>query len=100
MSLCFILLDYIKSYKTGGMCSWSMYIYNDIIMFYTCRLYKVIGPAACGVGVCILIAAVMYYFCYGLSDTTRSRHQSVRRILKFTLHGCLYFSIISVNQAV
>lgn len=40
-------------------------------------LYKVIGPAACGVGVCILIAAVMYYFCYGVSNVTRSRHQSV-----------------------
>lgn len=37
-------------------------------------LYKVIGPAACGIGICILIAAVMYYFCYGLANTTRPRH--------------------------
>ncbi|VDI57709.1 uncharacterized protein LOC143045852 [Mytilus galloprovincialis] len=39
-------------------------------------LYKVIGPAACGIGICVLIAAVMYYFCYGLANTTRPRHQS------------------------
>lgn len=39
-------------------------------------LYKVIGPAACGIGVCIIFAAIMYYFCYGTSNMTRSRHQS------------------------
>ncbi|XP_033750214.1 uncharacterized protein LOC117334618 [Pecten maximus] len=39
-------------------------------------MYTVIGPAGCALGVIVLIAAVLYYFCYGFSTITQPRHST------------------------
>ncbi|XP_021346645.1 uncharacterized protein LOC110446025 [Mizuhopecten yessoensis] len=40
-------------------------------------MYTVIGPAGCALGVIVLVAAVLYYFCYGFSTITQPRHSTV-----------------------
>ncbi|KAL5019040.1 hypothetical protein ScPMuIL_004762 [Solemya velum] len=37
------------------------------------KLYRVIGPAACAVGICFLFAACVYYYCYGLNEGRPAR---------------------------
>ncbi|XP_069123964.1 uncharacterized protein [Argopecten irradians] len=39
-------------------------------------MYTVIGPAACALGVIVLIAAFLYYFCYGFSTMAQPRHST------------------------
>lgn len=54
---------------------------NVLFVFFLSvfRLYRVIGPAACALGICFLCASCIYYYCYGLNEgrPARGRNSSV-----------------------
>ncbi|XP_061191147.1 uncharacterized protein LOC133199354 [Saccostrea echinata] len=60
-------------------------------------LYKVLGPISCAVGSFILVAAVFYYFCYGLADQSRrQRHSSSKS--NTSHHGLTAYSSVNSDR--
>ncbi|XP_062567480.1 uncharacterized protein LOC134229721 [Saccostrea cucullata] len=61
-------------------------------------LYKVLGPIACAVGSFILVAAVFYYFCYGLADQTRRQRHSSSSKSNTSHHGVTAYSSVNSDR--